>query len=184
MVSSKRPTPVAPPSARVTTSPARPRCESSSVKALARSRRTGLSSLASVSRHRRSLPAAAKASTKPATSSRLLDVTRSTPPSATSRSSSTTGRRPAAAAIASSLPPQVLTTRPSTLASISLVSDSASLAESLPLMAVMSEQPRAAALAESPSSIALENGLAMSARITPMRLVRELRRLRAAARGR
>ena len=51
-------------------------------------------------------------------------------------------------------------------------------------MAVMSEQPRAAALAESPSSMALENGLAMSARITPMRFVRELRRLRAAARGR
>ena len=60
----------------------------------------------------------------------------------------------------------------------------ASLAESLPLMAVISEQPRAAALAESPSSMALENGLVMSARITPMRLVRELRRLRAAARGR
>ena len=43
---------------------------------------------------------------------------------------------------------------------------------------------RAAALPESPSSMALENGLAMSAKITPMRLVRELRRLRAAARGR
>ena len=34
------------------------------------------------------------------------------------------------------------------------------------------------------SSMALENGLAMSARSTPMRVVRELRRLRAAARGR
>ena len=184
MVSSRRLMPSAPPSASVTTSPARPRRESSSVKASARSRRTGLSSLASVSRHRRSLPAAARASTRPATSSRLLDVTRSMPPSSMSRSSNTTGRRPAAAAIASSLPPQVLTTKPSTPASTSLVSDSASLAESLPLRAVISEQPRAAALAERPSSMALENGLAMSARITPMRLVRELRRLRAAARGR
>ena len=184
MVSSRRLMPSAPPSARVTTSPARPRYESSSVKASARSRRTGLSSLASVSRHRRSLPAVARASTRPATSSRLLDVTRSMPPFSMPRSSNTTGRRPAAAAIASSLPPQVLTIKPSTPASISLVSDSASLAGSLPLMAVMSEHPRAAALAESPSSMALENGLAMSARITPIRLVREERRLRAAARGR
>ena len=43
-----------------------------------------------------------EASTRPATSSRLLDVTKSMPPSSMSRSSSTTGRRPAAAAIAAS----------------------------------------------------------------------------------